>query len=88
MPASKGGSSSDPPRNLGKRPTESYSPYHDAMSLKQYQRIFSRRSTIMKRSVNAETLRTALLTERFEGRWWMPFISVSKPIQEEVVRVF
>lgn len=30
----------------------------------------------------------ALFTKRLEGRQWMPFISVSGPVQEEVALVF
>lgn len=85
MPASKGGSSSDPlpnpgkrpvtqslPRKRLKRPVASYSPYSDTTSLERYHQIFSCRSIITKRSVNAETLQMALLTEHLESRRWMP----------------
>lgn len=91
----------DPPCNPGKRPITqspswhqskkpmaSYSPGRDAMSLKRYNHIFFRCFIITKSTVTAETLHIAFFMERLEGIRWMPFISVSDPMQEEVVRVF
>lgn len=81
MPTSRKGFSFDPPHKPSKRPvTQSlprkrskepvalYSPCRDATSLERYNRIFSCRSIITKRLVNAKTLCTALLIERLEGR--------------------
>lgn len=101
MSASKGGSSSDPPCNPGKRSVTqslprkrskkldvSYSLGRDAMSLEHYNWIFSHCSIITDQSVNAKTLRMAQLTERLEGWCCMSFILVFRPVQEEAVRVF
>lgn len=101
MTMSKGGSSSDPlhnprkrpatqspPRKRSKQPATSFSPCHDVVSLERFQRIFLRHSIITKRSINAETLQTAQLTEHLEGRRLMSFILVTWPVQEEAIRIF
>lgn len=77
-----------PPHPYSKRNVESFSPCRDAISLERYQRIFSHRAIIIKRTVDPKTLRTTHLTELLKGRQWMPLILVSRPVQEEAVRIF
>lgn len=98
---SKGGSSSNPPRNPRKRPMVespprlrskrnigSFSSCRNATSYEHYQRIFSKRFIINERFVETETLCTSWLLGTVEGHQWLPIFSVNGLIQEVVVQIF